>query len=81
MTATTTQTAKPHIDGGTYATIAFAETRGGWGISITRWAIYRNTVVFEVNRVSDTNRTMHLKSFKTESEARAYANEMWKQDR
>lgn len=78
---TKTETPKAHIDGGTYTTIAFAETVNGWGISITRWTTYRGAVVFEVNRVSDENKTFRLNRFTTESEARAYANQMWKQDR
>jgi hypothetical protein len=76
-----TQTVKPHIDGGTYTEVAFAETRNGFGISITRWVTYRDAVVFEVNRVSDTNRTLRISSFDTEAKARSFANEMWKRDR
>jgi len=77
---TTTEMPKAHIDGGTYTTLQFAETRNGWGISITRWTTYRNTVVFEINRVSADNKTLRLAHFTTETEARAYANEMWKRD-
>jgi hypothetical protein len=78
---TKTKTLKAHTDGGTYTTIAFAETINGWGISITRWTTYRGAVRFEVNRVSDDNKTLRLDHFATESEARTYANQMWKQDR
>lgn len=78
---TKTETPKAHIDGGTYVTIAFAETSNGFGISITRWTTYRNTVVFEVNRVSDENKTLCLAKFDTEAKARAYGNQMWRKDR
>ncbi len=82
MTATITATkTKAHIDGGTYTELAFAETRNRWGISITRWTTYRNTIVFEVNRVSDDNKTFRLAKFTTETEARAYANTAWKRDK
>lgn len=78
---TATKTIKNHPDGGTYQVLAFAETRARWGIAITRWTTYRNDVVFEVCRVSDDNKTLRLKCFRAEAHARAFANEMWKQDR
>lgn len=78
---TKTETTKAHIDGGTYTEIAFAETSNGFGISITRWTTYRNTVVFEVNRVSNENKTLRLAKFDTEAKARAYGNQMWRKDR
>ncbi len=79
MTATTK--VKNHADGGTYTVIAFAETRDRWGISINRWVTYRNNVVFEVNRVSPDNKALRLNRFRTEREAREFANTMWRQDR
>ena len=81
MTKSEAQTTKQHADGGTYEVLAFAETRDRWAIMITRWTTYRNTVVFEVKRVSPENVTLRLAHFDTEKEARDYGNEMWKADR
>ena len=72
---------KNHIDGGTFKTIAFAETRNRWGISITEWTTYRGNVVFEVNRVSDDDKTFRLGHFATEAAARDFANKMWRKDK
>jgi hypothetical protein len=80
-TATATAKVKTHIDGGSYTEVAFAETRNGWGISITRWTTYRNTVVFEVNRVSADSKTLRLGHFATETDARSFANKMWLRDK
>ncbi len=81
MTATITTKPKAHLDGGTYTETAFAETRTRWGISITRWTTYRNTIKFEVHHVSDDNKTLRLGYFDTEAEARSYANKMWRRYR
>ena len=81
MSANTAAKVKKHIDGGTYREIQFAYTRNRWGISITEWTTYRNDILFEVNRVTDDNKAFRLGKFKTEAEARAYANKMWKHDR
>lgn len=81
MNATAAAQVKTHIDGGTYTEVAFAETRNGWGISLTRWTTYRNTVVFEVNRVSADSKAFRLGHFATELEARAFANKMHRRDK
>lgn len=81
MTTTQTTAAKPHADGGTFTTLALANTRDGWAIAITRWTTYRNTVVFEVHRVSPENKMMRLGTKRTEQAARALANETWLRDR
>jgi len=81
MTKNEAHAIKAHSDGGTYEVLALAETRNRWAIAITRWTTYRNTVVFEVKRVSPENVTLRLAHFDTEKEARNYGNEMWKADR
>lgn len=77
----TTITAKRHQDGGTYEVLQVANTRDGWAIAITRWTTYRNTVVFEVLRVSPDNKTVRLDIKQTEAEVRKAANAAWKLDR
>lgn len=78
---TQTTAAKAHTDGGTYAVIAFAETRNGFGIAVTRWVTYRDQVVFEVNRVGSDGRMLRLKHFTTEPKAREFGNAMWRRDK
>jgi hypothetical protein len=77
----TTTTVKPHPDGGTYIELAYAPTGEGWGISITRWATYRNVVRFEVHRVSPEFLTLRLDHFGDEAKARAFANKMYFHDK
>jgi len=74
-------TIKSHPDGGTYAELAFAETRNKWGISIARWTTYRDETVYEVHRVSPDDRTLRLSYFRSEAQARAFANKIWAQDK
>lgn len=74
MNATATRN---HIDGGTYRVLAFAETRNGWGVAVTEWTTYRGAIVFQIHRVSDTNRMLAQGTFKTEQEARAAANRLY----
>lgn len=74
-------TVRAHQDGGTYETIALAETRDRWAIAITRWTTYRGNVRFEVLRVSPENRTLRLNLFNDETAARQYGNKMWRKDR
>ena len=72
---------KKHNDGGTYREIAFAETRNRWGVAITEWTTYRNTIVYEVLRASDKDVMFRLGWYRTEAEARAAANKLWLRDR
>lgn len=74
-------TTKQHADGGTYKTLALAETRNGWAIAITEWTTYRGNVVFEILRVSPENKTVRLDKKTTEADARKRANEAWRADR
>lgn len=78
---TTTQQPKPHIDGGTFTTIATAPTTRGWRITITQWTTYRGTTRFEVHRENPQAKLFRLGHFATEAEARAAANREWAADR
>ena len=72
---------KAHVDGGTYRVLALHGTREGWAIAVTEWTTYRNTVVYEVLRVSADNKAMRLATKTTEAEARDAANAAWLLDR
>lgn len=72
---------KDHADGGTYEVLQFAETRNGWGVAVTRWTTYRNTVVFEVMRCNADNKMIRMSHHTTEEAARSAANTLWKRDR
>lgn len=76
----TNTTPKPHTDGGTFQTLALANTANGFAIAITK-RIFRGKVSFDVNRVTPSNYLFRISRHATEAAARAAGNRAWADER